>query len=142
MLDACYSVGPSKKLWTPDERKGVWKHDMWEQLQKEEAASRTTAYNWNRGRSGELYSGRSVCLRCLEKARQNPLSFHPFLQVERLLEARLAFCGAARRGRYNGYGRGGRGDNWVPRNFRGGRYCNMLPLFIQFLLSSLLGPPC
>lgn len=72
-------VGPSKRLWTPDERKGVWKHDMWEQLQKEEAASRTTAYNWNRGRP-------------------------------------------SRRGSYNGYGRGGRGDSWVPRNFRGGRH--------------------
>ncbi|KAL8271255.1 hypothetical protein Esti_004821 [Eimeria stiedai] len=45
-------VGPSRKLWTPDEDKDVWKHDMWEKLQKEEAECRTTAHNWNRGRPG------------------------------------------------------------------------------------------
>ncbi|XP_026192611.1 uncharacterized protein LOC34622555 [Cyclospora cayetanensis] len=44
-------VGQSKKLWTPDEDKGVWKHDMWEQLQKDDAEALTTASSWTRGRS-------------------------------------------------------------------------------------------
>ncbi|CDJ42307.1 hypothetical protein, conserved [Eimeria tenella] len=43
-------VGSSKKLWTPDENEGEWKHDMWEQLQKEEAGERPNFSNWNRGR--------------------------------------------------------------------------------------------
>ncbi|KAL8437172.1 hypothetical protein ACSSS7_001151 [Eimeria intestinalis] len=43
-------VGRNRKLWTPDEDKDVWKHDMWEKLQKEEAECRTTAHNWNKGR--------------------------------------------------------------------------------------------
>ncbi|KAL8434247.1 hypothetical protein Efla_002012 [Eimeria flavescens] len=45
-------VGPAKKLWTPNEDKGVWKHDMWEKLQKEEAECKTTARSWNKGRPG------------------------------------------------------------------------------------------
>lgn len=72
-------IGSSKKLWTPDENKGVWEHDMWEQLQKEEAEGRTTAYDWNKGRAG-------------------------------------------RRGGYNGYSRGGRVDNGLPRGSRGSRF--------------------
>ncbi|CDJ30602.1 uncharacterized protein EMH_0006930 [Eimeria mitis] len=44
-------VGPSKKLWTPDENKGVWKHDMWELLQKEEAEGRPPGGSWSRGRN-------------------------------------------------------------------------------------------
>lgn len=43
-------VGPSKKLWTPDENSDVWKHDMWERLQKEETEPRSTARFGNRGR--------------------------------------------------------------------------------------------
>ncbi|CDJ46875.1 hypothetical protein, conserved [Eimeria brunetti] len=43
-------VGPSKKPWTPDENKGMWKHDMWELLQKEEAGERPPGGGWSRGR--------------------------------------------------------------------------------------------
>ncbi|OEH80426.1 hypothetical protein cyc_06384 [Cyclospora cayetanensis] len=49
-------VGQSKKLWTPDEDKGVWKHDMWEQLQKDDAEALTTASSWTRGRSNGVDS--------------------------------------------------------------------------------------
>lgn len=48
-------VGSSKKLWTPDENEGEWKHDMWEQLQKEEAGERPNFSNWNRGRRPGRY---------------------------------------------------------------------------------------
>ena len=62
----CCSVGPSKKLWTPDENRGEWKHDMWELLQKEEAGERPPGSGWSRGRHPGAFavSGLLGCFRC------------------------------------------------------------------------------
>ncbi|CDI76603.1 hypothetical protein, conserved [Eimeria acervulina] len=60
-------VGTSKKLWTPDENKGMWKHDMWELLQKEEAGERPPGGGWTRGRQfGEEAVEKPGCLEALE----------------------------------------------------------------------------
>lgn len=121
---ALHRVGPSRKLWTPDENMGMWKHDMWEQLQKEETEARATAYDWNKGRQGALRLGsRRVCdidiqglgfggwsssSLCMHTHSKNPI-------------VGLNSCGAGRRGGFSGDGRRGRGANWVPRGLRGGR---------------------
>ncbi|CDJ56073.1 hypothetical protein, conserved [Eimeria maxima] len=61
-------VGPSKKLWTPDENRGEWKHDMWELLQKEEAGERPPGSGWSRGRHpGEEVVVMPGCLEAQEE---------------------------------------------------------------------------
>ncbi|CDI75440.1 hypothetical protein, conserved [Eimeria praecox] len=97
-------VGPSKKLWTPDENKGMWKHDMWELLQKEEAGERPPG-------SGAVDA---VGLRWVidGEAAEKP-------------GCPEALEGEGRRGGTTlGYRRGGRGETWVPRGSRGGRSGN------------------
>lgn len=113
-------IGPSKKLWTSDENNDVWKHDMWERLQKEEAEPRSVTRSGNRGRAGTSRLARPVCSKCLNIALSCSLLSEGCCS-KGLKQTLWHLCVSARRRSHYSYGRGNRGERWSARGFRGGR---------------------